>query len=227
MRGSVLAGVLALAACGDDDDDTGPPDPCPPGTTFIGDEAADPAIELGEIRYDGTFTPLTEGATLTLFTPPQGGKIVLVGAHIQNMDGCGAVLTGRLRDPSREGEPVSVHEGRTVRFLELDDRPGWGGVPTGPSAFTVLAAGANLPACHNYEARDMDGCDWILDVSVEDRAGRAVSARLPVTLACPEDDPGAEREDERLECECECAANFDERDCNDLQVWQDAPPVCQ
>jgi len=224
-----LALALAAAACdGDDDDpDGGTPDPCATGDTFIGDPSGEPAIEVGEIAYDGTFRPIAEGATVSLFTPPQGGKIVLVGAHMTNMEGCGAVLTARLRDPTAEGEPVAVHEGRTVRFVELEDRPGWAEVPTGPNAFTVLAAGANLPACHNYEDRDMDGCSWILDVTVEDRDGRSARATFPVDVTCPEDDPGAEREDERLECECECAARFDERDCQDLTAWQDVPAVCE
>lgn len=232
LRALALGGVLGLSlaatACDRDDGapDSGPPDPCATGDTFIGDPSRDPEIEVGEISYDGTFRTIEAGATLSLFTPPQGGKIVLVGARVRNMDGCGAVLTARLRDPTAEGEPVAVHEGRTVRFVELPDRPGWGEVPTGPSAFTVLAAGSNLPTCHNYEDRDMDGCDWILDVTVDDRAQRAARATFPVSITCPDDDPGAEREDERLECECECAARFDERDCEDLASWQDVPAEC-
>lgn len=228
LRSFVLGCALFVVGCdGDDDPDGGTHDPCAQGDTFIGDPSAEPGIEVGEIAYDGTFTPIEEGSTLTLFTPPQGGKIVLVGAHMSNLDGCGTVLTARLRDPTLEGEPVSVHEGRTVRYREIADRPGWGEVPTGPSAFTVLAAGSNLPACHNYEDRDMDGCEWILDVTVEDRNHRSAQDSFPVNITCPEDDPGADGDDERLECECECAARFDTRDCNDLSVWEDAVPVCQ
>jgi hypothetical protein len=122
---------------------------------------------------------------------------------------------------------VAVNEGRTVRYMTMMDRPGWGHVPTGPNAFTVLAAGSNLPACHNYAARDMDGCGWILDVTVEDREGRSARSTFGVSLTCPEDDPGATRDDERAECECECAARYDTRDCNDLSIWENAPPVCE
>lgn len=227
MRTALALLALTAIGCGDDDDDTGPTDPCASGDTFIGDPSGTPDIEVGEISYEGTFRPIGEGDVLTLFTPPQGGKIALVSAHLTNMDGCGATLTARLRDPVAEGQPVAVHEGRTVRYVAMEDRPGWGNIPTGPNAFTILAAGSNLPACHNYATRDMDGCSWLLDVTVEDRGGLSVRKTFNVGLTCPEDDPGAMREDERAECECECAARFDTRDCDDLSIWQDVEPVCE
>lgn len=217
--------VALLSGCGDDDDPP-PTDPCE-GDTFIGSLEEDAEIEPGEIGFDGTFTPIADGANLHLFTPPQGGKIVLVGAHVHNMDGCGAVLTGRLRDPTDPDQAVAVHEERTVRFVEMDDRPGWGRVPTGRSEFGILAAGANIPTCFNYEDRDMDGCAWLLDLTVEDRTGRLARATLPVTMTCPEDDPGAESSNEKLSCECECGARFDLRDCSDLPSWEGVDPVCE
>ena len=203
------------------------PSPCPADAGMLGSPDAAPEIELVEIAFGGGETPVAEGATLSLFTPPQGGKIALVGARVTNMVGCGAHLTGRLRDPTREGEPVVAREGRTVRFEPMADREGWGEVPTGDDEHTALAAGANIPACFNYEARDMDGCDWILHVTVEDRDGRSAEARFPVRLTCLDEDPGLDDPDETEICECECAAHYDLRDCNDLEPWRDAPPVCE
>ena len=224
-----LIGLVALAVgC---EERTGPadagPPPCPPDAGFFGSPDAEPEIEIGEISFGGDWTPIEEGSTLSLFTPPQGGKITLVGAHVTNMVGCGAHLTGRLRDPTREGEPVVAREGRIVRFEPIPGREDWGEVPTGEDERTALAAGANLPACFNYEARDMDGCDWILHVTVEDRDGRSAEVRLPVALTCLDEDPGLEDDYEREICECECAAYYDRRDCNDLPAWTSVPPVCE
>jgi hypothetical protein len=218
--------VLAiLAGCETErEPDAGPP-PCPADAGFLGSPDAEPEIEVGEITFEGDWVPISEGATLSLFTPPQGGKIALVGARVTNMQGCGAHLTGRLRDPTQEGEPVVAHEGRIVRFEPMGD--GWGEVPVGEDERTVLAAGANLPACFNYEARDMDGCDWVLHVTVEDQDGRSVEARFPVGLTCLDADPGLDDPMERQICECECAAHYDERDCQDLEAWRDVPAVCE
>ena len=223
-----LIALLALALPGCEEDEDPPvPEACPLDGDFCGSSDEPPEIELIQIAYDGTFTPLHDGDVVPMFTPPQGGKIALIGARIHNMAGCGAILIGRLRDPTVEDEPVSVHEGRTVRFTEMDDRPGWGEVRPGPDARTVLAAGSNIPTCQNYEDRDMDDCDWIADVSVEDREGRQASARARIQLACPTDDPGRQDEDEQALCECECAAHYDQRDCNDLSVWQGTPAACE
>lgn len=211
--------VAMLAACPDDDDD-GPP--CPPGSEMIGDAAGTPEIEIGQIAPDGTWEPLPdEGATLRLFTPPQGGKIALVGARIHDMSGCQATLAARLRDPTDPDEAVAVREGRTVLFVPIPGRDDWGEVES-PEP---LNRAPNVPACFNYFDRDMDDCPWILHVSVEDREGRLAEKRITVTPECMRDDP--EAPDPAL-CQCECAARYDTREtaCNDLDPWRNAEPRC-
>lgn len=214
---ALLAASALAAACGDDDEPA-----CPADAEMIGDPSGAPEIEIGELRSDGAWVPLPdEGAALTLFTPPQGGKIALVGARIHNMSGCRATTVGRLRDPTEDGEPVAAREGRTLLYRPMADRPDWGEA----DAPEALDRGPNVNTCFNYQDRDMDGCAWTLHVSVEDRDGRRAEKRIPVTPVCLVDDPLSP---DVAQCECECAARYDTRvdACNDLDPWRDAAAVC-
>jgi hypothetical protein len=111
-------------------------------------------------------------------------------------------------------------------YEEIPERPGWGAPQTtwGPG----LDRGAMLWCPYDTD-RDMYGCEWTLDVTVEDGTGRSAEKRVTVVPDCPVDDPGASYvppEDEQAVCRCECAANYDSRDCNDLDPYRDRAPVC-
>lgn len=215
--------LLLLVRCGGCGDPQKPPPSCPPDAGFIGDPEAAPDIEVGEFHHsDGEFRPIVaDGEALTLYTPPQGGKIVLVGALVQNMVPCNVIVTSRLRHPTAEGEPVAVREGREIKYEPIDGRDGWGAPRT--VAEDPLDLAPNVPACFNYADRDMYGCEWILEVSAEDLDGRYVEKRFRVVPQCLEGDPNAEPGI----CECECAASYVDGRCDDPESWIDREPVCE
>src|SRR6185295_1291842 len=65
---------------------------------FLGDMNAAAAIEPIFRAVDGTIQPITELGRVPLILPPQGGKIVVVGAQAKNMDGCPVQIATSLRD---------------------------------------------------------------------------------------------------------------------------------
>jgi hypothetical protein len=117
----------------------------------------------------------------------------------------------------------------------MTERPGWAEpVIHDPTDLgSVIAAGPNINSCApNEGGRDMYGCEWILQVTAEDFAGRLAERHLTVLPDCPVEDPGTVPKnvgpaDEQASCRCECAANFAARgDCDDLEPYRDRAPVC-
>lgn len=182
---SRLALALVLAgACSDD----GPAVKCP-----IGDRTQ--PIELAAVAYDhdrDAVIDLADGATIDLFRPQQGGKVVYAGVKARNVDGCAVDLTAALRDPG--GNQVIALEGRPTRLTAQADGWGW---PTDP--FNQLA---NLPACPNAAAaRDVDGNRWTLELRLDEHGGRTATITLGVVPRCAVPD-------EAVECACECDSDF-------------------
>jgi len=179
-RAAVLIGALSLSAAGcpdDADDATGGggagPDPCTIG--FLGDPSQPPAIEIFYFGADEGSHPIEEGAVLDLIEPPQGGRVVFVGARATNVDGCGALLTGTFRDT------VSNQIRFDTRSVNLSpEGDGWGSVLVGD-----LAQYANIPACHNtWTDRSLYGEDFKLEVRLRDREERLASADFTITAQC-------------------------------------------
>lgn len=199
-----LAFGQSLFACGDSGSQGGggaggnPPAPCQ--FDFIGDESLEPEIELFAFGADGVDHPLTDGATLDLIEPPQGGRVIFVGARAKNIDGCGPLLTGALRDPQNQQVRFDT---RTVNLTA--DSDGWGSVELGN-----LSVYANIPACSNkWSEQNIFGGSFALEVSLADKDGREAKKTVNVTAACTEVSQAETPADVTLAgCYCTCKAGY-------------------
>lgn len=191
VRALVLAALLA--GC-EDHGETGPDDPVRPAECLIGDPDAAPELELVYRTVDGTLASLERGGRVPLILPPQGGKVLLVGIRARNVDGCGLRITAALRDPCT-GRVLGLD--RRPVFL-VDDGSGW----AVPRQVAQLSDYANIPACPNFATeRDVDEQELVLEVEIEDIAGRTARAETRLTPYCGEAQHLAQ-------CACECDADY-------------------
>lgn len=202
---------------------------------FVGERGAPIGMEPVAVLPDGSLVPIDDGDELPLHTPLQGGKVVLAGALLANVElvDCGRLRIGALlRDPTDPDERAVKNEERHVRYAEMPDRPGW--------AMPVLVSdernmSPNLEACgFTAYPRDVDGCSWILEVRLEDTHTEEIlaSVRRDVVPVCPADDPGdpgVPRELEQVFCQCQCAADYQSGRCDldDLDGFVDPAPACE
>ncbi len=244
---SRLGVLAAVASCGGTCEapppsDAGPADSGPdsgltdcPDAGFLGDPDSPPDLEIIAVQPDGSFVPILDGDEVGLHTPFQGGKVILAGALLTNVElvDCGRLRVGALlRDPTQPGEPAVYNEERHVRYEPMPDRPGWA-VPRLINDERNMAP--NLESCGlDPYPRDTDGCEWILEVRLEDSRTREIlaSERLRIMPICPEDDPGDTDVPPELEleqCTCQCAANYTGGRCDkaDLPKWIDPPLDCE
>jgi hypothetical protein len=187
MRAAAALALL-LAACGDD----APPDA---GLCAVGDVSADPELELVYRTADGTMAPLAEGTVVPLLTPPQGGKVIYVGARGKNVDLCGASLQAALRDPC------------TDRVLGIERRPiAWRLADDGfaePAQPQEISDYANLPLCPNAgSSEDLDGHPAQLEIRFYEPGGRVTERILSITPTCADDEVP-------MLCRCECDADYE------------------
>ena len=193
-RSLALLLTLLLTGCPDD-----PPDPPP---TDAGTDALPPCkydylgdpdlpVEMKPIvmAADETSSPLEPNAMVPLVFPPQGGRVIFIGARATNLFPCGVSLEGRVRDKNTKQVRL---DGRTMNFKPGPD--GWGGSVDGD-----LSTFSNVPICPNqwasYDAYDQA---FELELEIEDRAGKTASVKLDATLFCGEPD-----KEEGCKCICD------------------------
>ena len=194
-----VVAIALLAACGGEsaDPDAGPTDldaiPC--GT--IGDLSQPAQMQVVARTLDGTAAPVADGAEVALTNPPQGGKVLLIGVRVKNVDLCDATVQ------------VAVKDLVTGRVAGIERRPvAWRIADDGfaePAQPDQLSDYANVPVCPNANLdQDIDGNPWQLEVRFYDRSQDATEQILTVTPSCAADpDP--------VTCMCECAMVFDPR----------------
>jgi hypothetical protein len=125
-----------------------------------------------------------------------------VGVRALNLDGCGAQVTGALRDL---GSRQVRLDGRTVNLRKQAD--GWGTTGTGTTTNLEDSAAigdySNIPTCPNQWA-DVDVFDqpFELEVIVQDRRKKKASKIIRVTPRCAE--PGAKE----TACRCLCKHGY-------------------
>lgn len=190
---------LATATCGPDgpvSPDAGPdagPD-APHGCTlgFVGDKAKDPELTVTVLGAAAPAVPIADGDMVPLIFPPQGGRVIFAGVRVRNVDPCGAVLTGALRDVQTQQVRLDA---RTINLLPASD--GWG-----ESDATDSSSFSNIPVCPNqWSMTNVYGTAYQLEISLTDCAGRTVSRKLKVTPRCAEPDGLAE-------CLCTCQGGY-------------------
>jgi hypothetical protein len=190
-RAGRLLGTAALAAvgaCSGGGSGTPQPDGC-----FAGDRAAAPTITLVHQTAAGTIAPVTDGVSLPLIVPPQGGEVLVVGVRALNIDGCPLTLATSLALPNGV---VAAFERRPVTLQAAAD--GWL-EPVNPAGLANLA---NLPACPIAGLdQAIDGESFRLTVEVEDRAGRQTQASATTVPTC-------DAAENPAMCRCLCAGHY-------------------
>jgi hypothetical protein len=177
-------------------------EPC--STGFLGDAAGPPQFDVLVLRADLSAVSVQDGGAVPLVKPPQGGRAIFVGVRATNVDGCGLMLEGALRDPAtRQVRPDS----RTVNLIAEGN--GWGvsgGVNGAPAE---IANFSNILACANqWSKSNVDGNQYDLEVTIQDRGGRTAHQTLVVTPYCSEPSNLAE-------CICICRAGYMQGDTCD------------
>ena len=189
----VAVGCGPLASTGDDGSDG---EPCPAG--FLGDTDAAPDFDLQVVLPDYTVAPLEDGGSAPMLLPPQGGRVVFVGVHATNVDGCGLQLTGALRDLTTRAVMV---DSRTIDLVPTGD--GWGtSAPAGGPVSGAIASFSNVPACPNqWSATDLFGAPYGLEVTIADRRQRSLTKKVVVFPECAQPENLAQ-------CLCICRAGY-------------------
>ncbi|MFO0550381.1 MAG: hypothetical protein U0271_18445 [Polyangiaceae bacterium] len=173
-------GLLSHAACSDDSPSTGGtggegPTPCAAG--FLGDPKGEPQLQVFAWGADGANHDLSDGSTVDLIQPPQGGRVVYVSVRATNVSACGLTLTGGLRDPDSNQIRFDT---RSIALHDTGD--GWGEVTSGD-----LASYANVPVCHNlWTDKDIYDTPFTLEATLTDGEGNQATSSFSVVPTCAE-----------------------------------------
>lgn len=168
--------------------DAGPSCPLP----FLGDKDRPPEIELTALRADRTSAPVSDGDTVAMIFPPQGGRVIFAGVRATNIDPCGVKLAGALRDLVTMQVRVDA---RTINLQPSGD--GWG-----RSDDTDISSFANVPVCPNQWAKaDLYGNEYELKIVLADRHEHTVTKSAKVIPSCAEPEYLAD-------CSCICKGGY-------------------
>jgi hypothetical protein len=183
--------VASLVSCSPEPSvpvDSGPACTLP----FIGDKTKPIEMTLTVREASGKSVALKEGADVPLIFPPQGGRVVFLGARVNNVDPCAVKLSGAIRDVATNQVRV---DNRTVNLIAGAD--GWGGgVDEDISTFS------NVPMCPNqWASTDAFDKPFRVEVTVTDKSGRTVMKQAMVTPRCAEPANAAE-------CLCICKKGY-------------------
>jgi hypothetical protein len=156
-------------------------EPCTVG--FLGDQAGTLDFDLQVLDANDTVMTLADGADVPMIAPPQGGRVIFVGVHATNLDGCAVKLTGALRDPVSQSVTL---DSRTINLIATGD--GWGVSGTPATAVSSAVANfSNVPVCPDqWSSQDVYGVAYGLEVTVQDRGGRQLTKTITVTPQCAE-----------------------------------------
>ncbi len=172
------------------------------GECFVGDRDAAPELQLVYRDADGRLTAVGHMSEVPLIQPPQGGKVMFIGARARNIDGCSVLMSSALIDPDT-GAVISLE--RRPIFLDVGE-DGWleprQPAPSSDVSPTFTSNFSNLPACPRSNlTKAIAGEVYELRVSIEDGAGRRSETSVEVVPVCGE--PG------RMSlCSCECSLGY-------------------
>lgn len=161
-----------------------------PTCGVVGDATRPAEIQL-IYRTETGAMPVVDQGTLPLVDPPQGGKVLLVGLRVRNVDLCDATIQIAIKDPA--DARVIGYERRSIT---------WRIAPDGfaePSEPTYFYDYANVPVCPNGNlSKNVDGNPWLLEARLYEAETIAAQATVTITPTCDAaPDPDL--------CRCECA----------------------
>jgi hypothetical protein len=183
---AAFLGGLVLG-CSNGDPPIAAPDASPPlpacGVGFFGDPAKEPLLEIRILDAMGADKPLADKDEVAMIFPPQGGRVIFVGARATNVDGCGLQLLGAVRDPATKQVRIDA---RTVNLVPSGD--GWGASGTATQTTqAAIASYSNVPLCPNqWSATDVFGHEYELTVTITDRRKRVATKTVRVVPRCAE-----------------------------------------
>jgi hypothetical protein len=175
LVGAVAAPVGLVAACHGDGDEPPRDAGCTAG--YVGDRDAAIEMDLLALGPDsGTSMPVDNGSTLSLDFPPQGGRVVFVGARANNLDPCGVVMIGTARDPASGQVRTDM---RTVTMAK-SPADGWA-----TSSDDNIYSFANVPICPNqWSESDAFGVPYEWTLELTDRHGKMAKKTFHAAMGC-------------------------------------------
>lgn len=179
------SGLVTTSSCNPDSDTR--------LTASIGDLSQGPEI-TPIIYYDnGTVQDVLEGASVPLYEPPQGGRVIFIGVRARNLRACGARIEASIRD---EANQKVQFDNRNINLVSTED--GWGGSVVGD-----IATFANIPLCpNNWSTTNIFNNSYLLTVTLTDQEDREVTVTRQVTPVCVSGSKQAA-------CECFCKQGYE------------------
>jgi len=159
---------------------------------FVGSAALPAQLRLRALGPGNAVVEIEDGATVPVMQPPQGGRVVFLGAEATNVDPCGVSLKGVVRDVATDQVRIDA---RTVNLAAQGQ--GWSASdPADVSSF------ANVPLCPNqWSSQSIEGGEFEIELSITERNGRNLTRSMRAVPRC------AEPENE-AECRCICAQGY-------------------
>jgi hypothetical protein len=193
-----------------------PIDAAPDAIALDASDGATEANEAGPLvvlpaQFTEESTPmrmLAEGDPVDLWSAPQGGHVVLVGAKVRNMPSDTANLKVRFRRPDTGF--IVAEEGRTVKMVPVPDEPG----AMEPDLRTRSQV-SNVPLCPSYGSLGIVDEAFLMEVEVTalyadpPPSGRA-TVHVVARCSAPSDEAF---------CRCDCGADYSLGKC-----WDARPP---
>jgi hypothetical protein len=194
-----------------------------PCTILFGDPAQAIQIVPGQFKNETSFQVLTDGSTLDLRFPTQGGQVAYVGARVTNIAACNVRLRAEILDAA-SGQQIAKEE-RSLFLVPSPDMSGYGEPePTDTANFS------NVPMCPNYTTMPIIDVDTRLRVTVLELEGpdgqpstRTAEVELLVKPACNEGG-SADADMYRVLCQCECQPGYCLGRCSDPASGPSACP---
>jgi hypothetical protein len=163
------------------------------------DDAEQPLVILPAqfTEEDMPMRMLSPGDPVDLWSAPQGGHVVLLGAKVKNLTSDTITLKVRFRDP--DTGLIVAEEARTVKMLPVDGEPG-----VMQPDIRSRSQVSNVPLCPSYDSRGV--VDQTFDVEVlvtalysEPMESASATIRVVARCSTPEDEAA---------CRCECGPDY-------------------
>ncbi|MBI3206125.1 MAG: hypothetical protein HYZ29_31605 [Myxococcales bacterium] len=162
------------------------------GVAALGDPTLPIELEVTARGADLVSKKIDDGAQIPMILPPQGGRVMFIGARATNIEPCAVEINGTLRDLTNNEVRV---DGRKMNLKPTGD--GWG-----TSTDTDISTFSMIPTCPNqWAATDVFGTTFELELSLTAKNGQKASKKLTVVPVCGE--PANE-----AECKCQCTKGY-------------------
>jgi hypothetical protein len=149
------------------------------------------------VAEDQPLQMLSEGDPVQLWAAPQGGHVIHVAPQVRGMTSDIGNLRTRLRFP--DTNLIQTEEARDVVWKAVP-----GEADLMQPDLSSISQVSHVPACPNYDARDIVGQPWKIEIIVTEIDGPGVgSVIIGVVPVCAQSDAGA-----ATACQCECEAGY-------------------